>query len=655
MPAFTGMVLTDLGKNLMAKAQTGVALSFTRVGVGDGVITTEEIEELEDLVDEVKTFSIYSVSVIGDGTARVRISLSNSGVTSGFYIREIGLFATDPDLGEILYAYAYTVNPDYLPATGGGTEVEEILDLISVIGNAETVNITLAEPSCAQMIYEDLDLYVATTGDDAVGKGTEAEPFASLYRAIDYLNGFVWSDVLITIHVASGDYPAISRQVRDPYDGTIYSSATFLPINHPCATANNLRIVGYMDIEQDTHTIVGIGNDTLDYVEVSGDVASQFPDDSLLVIRGCDKNNGLWYVDNASYDSGSGCTKIFFTTALNQNSVVDGSVRTLPQSYCGASLRGISISVFCGACFEDIHIEGVGAASLAGTGLSVSKECEVKLSNVIVSNFGTNLKVRENSTVTNSSFYSVGFEDNGVLVYPGGRISNGDIYACHQQGSSAYGVQLWGGGSIEADGIFAHYCKDGVRYNQGGAITVQSLYTCHNDRYGAIASYGSLVVVSRTVSENNQYGVSDGGTASVRLLGTQSVDGNSIADYHEFVSGSWPPVFGWGGGYIFVEGTDEKHVVKKSFRRQLADDGEFSIADANNGSNYGHGTVSCNGERIDFVWKSDGTVTKVSGTANTVAADTDANLCVYQSGIEVMIKNRLGSQYYAIVELCYYY
>ncbi|AKL95026.1 putative tail fiber protein H [Clostridium aceticum] len=141
MAQFNQMILTNLGRQLQAKAQTGMELQFTRVAVGDGNLPYgTNLDELTALINEKKSLGITSVQVIGDGTSRVRASVTNEGLLEGFYIREIGLFATDPDQGEILYCVANAgLLSDFMPAGTGANIVESILNLITVVGNAANV------------------------------------------------------------------------------------------------------------------------------------------------------------------------------------------------------------------------------------------------------------------------------------------------------------------------------------------------------------------------------------------------------------------------------------------------------------------------------------------------------------------------------------
>lgn len=141
MADFIGMTLTKRGLQLQAKAQAGTPLEFTRVAFGDGQLTgNQDIKELNALVHEMKSTLISSNKITGDGTITLSIIINNTGLATGFYMREIGVFATDPDVGEILYSVSNAGDyPDFLPAGTGNVVVEQQIDIITVVGNASNV------------------------------------------------------------------------------------------------------------------------------------------------------------------------------------------------------------------------------------------------------------------------------------------------------------------------------------------------------------------------------------------------------------------------------------------------------------------------------------------------------------------------------------
>lgn len=139
MANFPGLVLTDAGRQLQAKAQIGAALTFSRVGLGDG--GADAWESMAALANELLSLSIQDFEVVGDGTSRMRVIMTNEHLESGFFVREMGVFARDPDTGEeVLYSYTNAGGqPDFLPAGGGATLVENVFDLYTVVGNAQNV------------------------------------------------------------------------------------------------------------------------------------------------------------------------------------------------------------------------------------------------------------------------------------------------------------------------------------------------------------------------------------------------------------------------------------------------------------------------------------------------------------------------------------
>ncbi|PWK16053.1 phage tail protein [Tumebacillus permanentifrigoris] len=141
MSSFGGVVFTARGRTLQLKAQTGVEIKYTRFAVGDGELNGRSILDLNALVSERKSLAISKLKVRPDGTAVVGAVLSNQAVVAGFYFREIGVFALDPDVGEILYCYGNAgTNVEYIPAVGGPEVIEKAIDIVVVVGNATNVS-----------------------------------------------------------------------------------------------------------------------------------------------------------------------------------------------------------------------------------------------------------------------------------------------------------------------------------------------------------------------------------------------------------------------------------------------------------------------------------------------------------------------------------
>ena len=132
MAKFNGFILTEKGRELLAKGLAGETITFTRMAIGDGTSLTSERERTE-LVNQITTLPILNINVKRNGTCEINALLTNKSVTTGFYIKELGIFAHGNDNVEILYAYNTSTSPDFVPPFSANNVVEiEYVDTIIV-------------------------------------------------------------------------------------------------------------------------------------------------------------------------------------------------------------------------------------------------------------------------------------------------------------------------------------------------------------------------------------------------------------------------------------------------------------------------------------------------------------------------------------------
>lgn len=113
--------LTKDGKALLAKAQAGkCAIQITKAQSGSGSYTSsEDISQRTALKTVKQTFPISNKVINTDSALVLKITMENSTLTAGYDITEFGVFASDPDKGEILYSIATASTSDYMPAYNG--------------------------------------------------------------------------------------------------------------------------------------------------------------------------------------------------------------------------------------------------------------------------------------------------------------------------------------------------------------------------------------------------------------------------------------------------------------------------------------------------------------------------------------------------------
>lgn len=105
-------VLTQKGMSLMAKLTSGNTLSLIRAATGAGYVDPAVLK-YQTGVTEVKqelTFALQSYPE--EGKCAVPVRLFNTGLTSGYTARQVGIYAMDPDEGEVLFLIAQANSED---------------------------------------------------------------------------------------------------------------------------------------------------------------------------------------------------------------------------------------------------------------------------------------------------------------------------------------------------------------------------------------------------------------------------------------------------------------------------------------------------------------------------------------------------------------
>lgn len=106
MAKYKSIVITNTGLSLVAAAHSGDTINFTAIKTGNGIYDgTEVLEDMTDLKSVQQTFGISGLTREAT-VVKVRSVLSNEGLTNGYYMTEIGVYAIDPNTSnEILYAF----------------------------------------------------------------------------------------------------------------------------------------------------------------------------------------------------------------------------------------------------------------------------------------------------------------------------------------------------------------------------------------------------------------------------------------------------------------------------------------------------------------------------------------------------------------------
>ncbi len=165
----TGTVLTNNGLALITKLVAAKAtLEFSRVAVGTGKVPQGVDPQAMISLNAYKMdaqISSYGVSPDQEDVAYIVTQVSSIGVSAGFAVTEGGVFANDPDKGEILFAYLdLTEDPQYVYA-----ETDSISKFVEItfnvlIGSVEKVTAYVTPGALVKKVeFEELEKRVAET------------------------------------------------------------------------------------------------------------------------------------------------------------------------------------------------------------------------------------------------------------------------------------------------------------------------------------------------------------------------------------------------------------------------------------------------------------------------------------------------------------
>ena len=168
MPNWNGMILTNKGRVLQAKVEAGETLSLTKLKLGSGIIGEgQSLETLTDLVSPEQNLGIAEKTALENGLTEIKATITNAGLEEGYYVRELGVFAQDPDEGEILYAVTTDTAPDYLPAQGSATVLSQEFAIYIATSNVNHIEATIDPTALATVGFVNLTIDAHNTSDAA--------------------------------------------------------------------------------------------------------------------------------------------------------------------------------------------------------------------------------------------------------------------------------------------------------------------------------------------------------------------------------------------------------------------------------------------------------------------------------------------------------
>ena len=283
--SFEKLKLTNKGRALLAKTGAGGTLTFTKIKMGDGQITSQVIENMTALINEVVALRCNAPQRSGDfvtvtanfknaaaqdaftgdgtktsfklsaaptaltsvkvaGTETTGYTYANGTLTfsaapasgdiilvtynlSGFYFREIGFFANDPDEGEIMFAYQNAGSLAEYIAAASSEVIEKTIGASFTFSDSVTVTVDVtADGSLILPIFLIVETDVSVSTSAWASDTTYADyPFKATIPITGCTVNHI-PDVMLSLEDATSGNIA---PVADSYAGGIYIYAKEKP------------------------------------------------------------------------------------------------------------------------------------------------------------------------------------------------------------------------------------------------------------------------------------------------------------------------------------------------------------------------------------------------------------------------------------------
>ena len=162
MAVWNGTVTTQLGLNLITKVMAGkTSLSFTGFKTSDGAFSNVELKSMASLPNVKQEFNVSNINIQNSTTVLVKGVVTNTGLSNQYLLNAVGLYATDPDLGEILFSVTTADIADVIPAKTNTNTTSLILNVLTSVTDANKVTLSLSEP--AIVTTDMLEIYIKNT------------------------------------------------------------------------------------------------------------------------------------------------------------------------------------------------------------------------------------------------------------------------------------------------------------------------------------------------------------------------------------------------------------------------------------------------------------------------------------------------------------
>lgn len=148
MNIWQNAVVTDKGLALLAKLTEGHTLNITTAKTGAGTVIPGTLQKQTEVADAKQTLAFRPASYPEEGKCAIPCYLTNDELATSYTANQVGIYAEDPDEGEILFfiAQASDGNGTIIPSETEMRGYSAEWTFYFQYGQADGVNVTV-DPS----------------------------------------------------------------------------------------------------------------------------------------------------------------------------------------------------------------------------------------------------------------------------------------------------------------------------------------------------------------------------------------------------------------------------------------------------------------------------------------------------------------------------
>ena len=275
MAKFSKLVITSKGQALLAKMIEGSGtVEFTKISASSATYEDEQLEGLTSLSDVEQTSLVSKITRTNEVAVRVEAAFTNTELTAGYYMKALGLYAVDPDAGEILYAVTRETSGNcYLPAYNGITVSGAYVQLVTTVGNAENVSLEVDAAAVAtvrdiqelQRQIDDLEAGASDNVPENLWLVDDSTTTRLLSVVTDDFSACPASD---TTHAYVADAQAVGMDIENLSNriSSLEGAGASINLKKVTLTINKTITVGTYNLTLQSHTPSQDGKQTYTYI-----------------------------------------------------------------------------------------------------------------------------------------------------------------------------------------------------------------------------------------------------------------------------------------------------------------------------------------------------------------------------------------------------